>query len=214
MEVLRHEIIIPRKLLDKKNNEADAQGVFEALYNEVFSEYMGERATVINISTTYDDYKKLHDDLKKSTEKWPRKTRSISDRNTIDDLIEINALRKYCCKKRKIRNSKTVLTLKIGEAILAFLTIFQILFNLLTGKELLHDSGIFVLTIMGMVVLYSTIVLFHKKQNEECIKLIEGWDSEGKIIDFFKEMHLDGCKISDEGIFFVENLSKLDKVPL
>lgn len=212
MEVVKKEIIIPRTLLDKDNKEKDAYVEFEDLYKEVFCKFDVEKATIINISTTYNDYKKLYDDLKKKTEKWQEKSKSISPRNSIDDLLEIGKLRKFCCKKKKIRNSKAVLALKMAEAILAFLTIFQIVFNLLIGKELLNSSGVLILAILGIGVLYFTIVLFNKKQNEESIRIIEELETEAEIIDFFQEMGFEGCKIYEEGIFLIENLSKLDKL--
>lgn len=91
---------ITRILKRKNGNQIEADEMLKDKYDRVFGNDYLERVEVIDIQTTYNDYKKLHDDLYELSKDWGKKIVCISSSTDILDIVKMKEVRKACRKKR------------------------------------------------------------------------------------------------------------------
>lgn len=209
---------IQRMLIKESNakndkNEVESESVLQHMYNKVFGTDAGESAGIINILTTYNDYKKIHDDMKALADQWEEKIVCISQSSEIENLWEFNALRKYCKKEHKIESNSQMSIMEVFAAFLCFIEIFQAIYSFINGEIFAGSTGLFVSIILVLLIfaIAAAMISLRNKQNNKIIELLNGWD-EKEIINFFKKSGMRKVKIDNEGIYFVENLSKIDKL--
>ncbi len=213
-ERIKRTLIREKDKGTKTEKAIEAEKALEEKYNGIFGNYGSEMVSIINISTVFNDYKKLYDDLRKYAEQWNEKVICITADSKIDALVSLKALRKVCRKERKFDNNLLLSILKICEVFLCMLSIFQIIYTFLKGASYsainLKTFILMIIFILAAVIFFSICSLTRKQNIEISGRLKEMSDNE--LISLFSKLGMKGSYINDEGIFFVENICKLDKL--
>lgn len=203
----------PRFLKRNNGREISAQEMLKDKYEWVFNRNYVKRVEVIDIQTTYNDYKKLHDDMYRLAEAWGRETVCFSGETDVLDLIKMKGLRK-ACKNKGISGSESAFNiLKISEIFLCFLSVFQIVYLFVFKGNYLLPVQIFlpILFLLLFLVILILNVQMIKKRNREILERLEKLD-EDKLIDIFCDFGHKESLLKDGSIYFIENFSKMNKI--
>lgn len=194
------------RVLKQDKDEWDAEEVLKKEYAWVFNNWGIRKTKIINIQTTYNDYKKLHDDMQSAAKDWGEKMICFSEQTEIQDMVRVKELTKMCKKEGMLEGTALLGFLEACQAFLCFISIFQILFpSFLIANKILWIV-LFVLALLAII----PIVNLAKKQRHKALrKLCELCEDD--LIQCFKRLGVKGTYLTDETIYFVENFSKLDK---
>lgn len=202
-----------QRMLHKENGETvNAETELKRKYDKIFGGSIAEAIGVVNILTAYNDYKKLHDDLISRAGEWKHNIVGFTDSSTISDFTDYRSLKKACKREKLIpNNSYNLLSgmLKILEVFLCLLSIFQILYSLLTassGTVLL--SAVMFLSIGAILI---PICLLSSSQKSSLFTALNAMD-ESSLLKLFNHISFKGSRLTGEQIYFVENFSKMDKL--
>ena len=203
---------ITRILKRKNGNEIEADEMLKDKYVRVFGNNYLERVEVIDIQTAYNDYKKLHDDLHELAQDWGQKIICFSSSTDILDILKMKDIRKACRKKR-ISAEQPMLNISIiGACFLTLLNIFYITWSFIFGEiyPLPAEIVLPALCICLSLTLVSVVQQTRKHDSELLEKL--GCLDENGLIDIFSCLEHAKSPLKDEGIFFIENFNKLNKL--
>ncbi|MBD5533938.1 MAG: hypothetical protein HDQ98_17405 [Lachnospiraceae bacterium] len=202
---------IPRTLKRSNGSEIGAEELLKDKYEQIFNRYL-ERVGVIDIQTTYNDYKKLHDDMYELAVGWGKEIVSFSESTDILDLIKMKGIRKACKNKGILEREILLNILKVCDILICFLELFQIVYLFAFKGEYLLPAKIVlpILSSILFVAILIPIILMTKKRNGEILKILDEMD-EDKLISIYACIGHNGSLLKDEGIYFIENFSKLDK---
>ena len=203
---------ITRILKRKNGNEIEADEMLKDKYVRVFGNNYLERVEVIDIQTAYNDYKKLHDDLHELAQDWGQKIICFSSSTDILDILKMKDIRKACRKKR-ISAEQSMLNISIiGACFLTLSNIFYITWSFIFGEiyPLPAEIVLPALCICLSLTLVSVVQQTRKHDSELLEKL--GCLDENGLIDIFSCLEHAKSPLKDEGIFFIENFNKLNKL--
>lgn len=196
----------------KAEEAKKAEKVLDEGDSWVFNKYNIKRIKIINIHTTYNDYKKLHDDMKSTVVERGRNVTSFSECTNIQDMVSGRELLRMCRKEKMVENVALLNVLKISEVFLCFLSIFQIFFTYFDVKNNLIPNNIFILFILLLLipVIFIPIVVMQKEQKNKALEKLNELE-EDELINLYGNMGQRGSYLRDEKIYFVENFSRLNK---
>lgn len=184
-------------------------------YDKIFGGSIAETIGTVNILTAYNDYKKLHDDLITCAGEWGHDIISFTPNSTITDFTDYKSLKKACKQEKLIANNSYNLLsglLKILEVFLCLLSIFQILYSMSTSGSGTSDTALLpsVLLILFIGAILIPICLLSARQKDSLLTALNTMD-EYSLLKLFQQSSLKGSRLTGEKIYFVENLSKMDK---
>lgn len=202
---------ITRILKRKNGNQIEADEMLKDKYDRVFGNDYLERVEVIDIQTTYNDYKKLHDDLYELSKGWGKKIVCFSSSTDILDIVKMKEVRKACRKKRISEERPLLILSKICTIFLPLLNIAQIICSFIFPENYLLPTKI-VLPIL-IVCLLIALIFTDRLTKDFDRKLLDKLDnlSEDVLIDIYSNLKHKKSLLTNEGIFFIENFSKLHK---
>lgn len=201
-----------QRLLQKDNGEIiNAEAAFNKKYDKIFGGSIAEMVGIINILTAYNDYKKLHDDLFSCAEACSQKVIRFSGNSRITDMTSYKSLINLCRHEKLLNNNILPGILKILEVFLCLLSIFQIVYSLVYGS--LDNMWVSYLTISLLLIaaIFFSIRLLTTRQKYNLFAALDSME-EASLIKLFDKISLRESHLCGERIYFVENLSKLDKL--
>lgn len=185
----------------------DAEQALEELSCTVFAENRAEHTVVLSIQTNYNDYKKLCHDLQESEEEKGRKAVKFNKATCIEDLVKIEALRKYGKKYNlfgRVMFSNVASILGLISSVIAIIEFA----GMPNGHGLNMSFPAWLALILLSVLLWVIRSYSVRQENRVLRNKIEELPEE-KSIAFFREIGLKGSKLKGDQVFFVENLSLL-----
>ncbi len=203
---------ITRILKRKNGNEIEADEMLKDKYERVFGNNYLERVEVIDIRTAYNDYKKLHDDLYELAKDWERKIVCLSSSTDILDILKMKDIRSACKKKRITAEQPLLSVSKICACFLSLLNIVYIICSFILGEIYPLPTEI-VLPILCICLLAALISVVQQTQkyDSELLEKLNSLD-EDNLIDICSCLTQKKSQLKDEGIFFIENFNKLNKL--
>lgn len=189
-----------------------ADSMLREKYKQMFENKYLNSVQVIDIQTAYNDYKKLHDDLYEMAKDFACKVFPISSSTDILQLVKKKNIRKACGKKHIFVEHSFLSISKIGAGLSCFLGIANIICSFIFGANYIFPIGT-VLGVLG-VCLLATLMLTAQQTRIYDANLLEKLMSldEDELIEIFSCLKEKKSPLRDEGCFFVENFSKLDKL--
>lgn len=189
-----------------------ADEILRDCYHHMFECDHLNSVQVIDIETAYNDYQKLHDDLYATAENLGKKVFSISGSTDVLNLVRMKSIRKACERKhisveRSFRNIS-----KMGVGFSCILGIADIMCSLVFGEKYPLPTGT-VLFVLGFCLLVTFMLLAQqtRKYDSSLLEKLTGLN-EDELIEIFSCIKVNKSPLGDEGIFFVENFSKLNKL--
>ncbi|MBD5458826.1 MAG: hypothetical protein HDR27_09685 [Lachnospiraceae bacterium] len=212
MEEKRVPRILKRGKGKNEGEEIDAEKLLKDKHERTFQDSDVKKICVIDIQTTYNDYKKLHNDLYELANEWEQEIVCFSEETDILSMVKGRALRKVCKEQGILEEGPLLNILEICDVFLCFFSIFQNIYLFFSKGE--YDISMKMLFLILCWLLFFAILipimLLTRKNNRKMLKKLDESD-EDKLMDIYKRLGQYGSLLEDEKVFFVENFSKLDK---